>query len=181
MVRSMVRRFLVGIVVLAACRTERMVPGEAKAPPPPGARAADEAAILTALNTYYDRLSRRSWREFRTSFWPGAIIAVRWHAPADVRPTVHIQTLDQFLAETKNGPDRLAVFEEQMVHHEVRAYGDLAAVWATFRATFGWPGQTPTTHFGVDAFQLLKGQGEWRIVSLAFTEELPGDSLPKDR
>lgn len=55
----------------------------------------------------------------------------------------------------------------------------LAHLWATFRATFGLPGAAPATHYGVDAFQLINDRGEWRIVSLAFTQELPGDSLPR--
>jgi hypothetical protein len=40
-------------------------------------------------------------------------------------------------------------------------------------------GEAPATHYGIDAFQLLRDGDVWRIVSLAFTAELPGDSLPR--
>lgn len=176
------RRWLAaGVLILSsACRTERIEPGG-------GSRTArvasaiDEAAIIAALDAYYDRFSRRDWPAFRESFWPGATIAVRWQPHASAESVAQVQTVDAFLRATADGPDRLAVFDERMVHHEVRQYGDLAQVWATFRATFGMPGVEPATHYGVDAFQLLKDRGEWRIVSLAFTQALPGDSLPRTR
>ncbi len=167
-------RYLFAFALLnVACRSEQSTPGRS------AVRTAEDSTIIATLTTYYDRMSRRDWAAYRESFWPTGTISVRWQAPGEPRPTVHIQTIDQFVAQTKDGPDKLAVFEERMVHHEIRRYGDLAVVWATFRATFGMPGQTPATHYGVDCFQLLEDRGEWRIVSLAFTQELPGDPLPK--
>ena len=167
------------LVALFACRIERIDPGggaRAAAAPDPA-----DSAIVAALETYYDRFSRRAWLEFRTSFWPGALIATRWRAPGAAAPAVELVPLDTFLARTGEGPDRLAVFDERMVRHEIRRYGDLAAVWATFRATFGTAGEAPATHYGIDAFQLLRDGDAWRIVSLTFTTALPGDSLPGDR
>lgn len=165
------------LAALAACRIERIEPGGGRE----AARNAADSAIVAALETYYDRFSRRAWPEFRASFWPGAVMATRWQPPGAEAPLVEVIPLDTFLVRTGEGPDQLAVFEERMVHHEIRRYGDLAVVWTTFRATFGMPGEEPTTHYGVDAFQLLRDGASWRIVSLAFTGELPDDSLPKDR
>jgi len=164
---------LVVVVALTGCRIERIEPGGASR-----SRAVEDSAIEAALETYYDRFSRRAWAELRESFWPGAVIATRWLPPGTSDTVVDVIALDTFLARTGEGPDRLAVFAERMVRHEVRRYGDLAVVWATFEATFGLPGEPPETHYGVDAFQLLADRGRWRIVSLAFTQELPGDSLP---
>jgi hypothetical protein len=171
------RRLLVLVLVAAACRIERIDPPGGRAT----ARDPADSAIVAALDTYYDRFSRRAWDEFRESFWPQAVIAVRWQPPGVPAPVVAVQPLDTFLARTREGPDRLAVFEERMVHHEIKRYGDLAAVWATFRATFGERGAAAATHYGVDAFQLLEQGGEWRIVALTFTAERAGDSLPKGR
>lgn len=172
--RAAVVVLLAGMV---ACRIERIEPGgsarTAAAPDPA------DSAIVAALEAYYDRFSRRAWSEFRTSFWPGALIATRWQAPGAAAPAVELIPIDTFLARTGDGPDRLAVFDERMVRHEIRRYGDLAAVWATFRATFAMAGEAPATHYGIDAFQLLREGDTWRIVSLAFTTALPEDSLPK--
>jgi hypothetical protein len=166
-------RLAAGLLAVA-CHTERIDPGPARA------ATAEDSAVLAALDTYYDRFSRRDWPAFRASFWPGAVIAVRWVPPGATDTVVALQTLERFLAGTPDGADRLAVFEERRVHHELQRYGDLAVVWATFRATFGLPGETTATHYGVDAFQLLRHHGEWRIVSLAFTPELAARPLPKD-
>lgn len=165
---------LVVAVVLAGCRIERIEPGSAGR-----SRAAGDSAIEAALETYYDRFSRRAWSEVRESFWPGAVIATRWVRPGTADTVVDLIPLETFLARTGEGPDLLDVFGERMVRHELRRYGDLAVVWAIFEATFAMPGEVPATHYGVDAFQLLAHGGEWRIVSLAFTQELPGDSLPR--
>lgn len=170
------RLVLVVLMVLSGCRIERIEPGGGRRAAVAAAAAAD-SAILAALDTYYDRFSRRAWSEFRESFWPGALIATRWQPPGAPAPQVELIPLDTFLARTPEGPDRLAVFEERMVAHEIFRYGDLAMVWATFQATFAMPGEPPATHYGVDAFQLLRDDLTWRIVSLAFTQELPGDSL----
>lgn len=163
---------LVAAASLAGCRIERIEPGGQSR-----AVAAADSAIVAAIDRYYDRFSRRAWPELRASFWPGAVIATRWMPPGAADTIVDVIPLETFLARTGEGPDRLAVFEERMVRHELRRYGDLAVVWATFRATFGAAGQPPETHYGVDAFQLLAHEGEWRVVSLTFTQELPGDSL----
>ncbi len=162
-------------VALVACSIERIEPDGARRPAE--ARTAADSAIVAAIDTYYDRLSRRAWDEFRRSFWPGAVIATRWQPPGAAAPVVDLIPVDTFIARAPDGPDRLAVFEERRVRHEIRRYGDLAVVWATFRATFGMPGEPPATHYGMDAFQLLADGGAWRIVSLAFTQELSGDPL----
>ena len=165
------------LATLAACRIERIDPGGRGAAAPDPA----DSAIVAALETYYDRFSRRAWSELRASFWPGALVATRWQAPGAAAPAVELIPIDSFLARTGDGPDRLAIFDERMVRNEIRRSGDLAAVWATFRATFAMAGETPTTHYGIDAFQLLRDGDVWRIVSVAFTTELPGDSLPRVR
>src|SRR5262245_9370069 len=168
------RRVLVLLFVAAACRIERIDP-----PGHSAALAPADSAIVVALETYYDRFSRRDWDGFRSSFWPNAVIAVRWQPPGTPAPVVDVQSLDTFLAHTREGPDRLAVFEERMVDHHITRYGDLASVWVTFRATLGEAGAAPATHYGVDAFQLLEQHGAWRITALTFTRERADDSLPR--
>jgi hypothetical protein len=172
---------LLGLVLVTlACRAERARRAGGGGGGGNDRHAAPDSAIVAALTTSDDRMGRRDWRACRASFWPRGTISSRWRAAGDAAPTVHVQTIDQFIAATKDGPDRLAAFEERMVHHDVMRAGDLALAWATFRARFGMPGVPAATHYGADCVQLVEDHGAWRIVSLAFTQERPGDSLPKD-
>jgi ketosteroid isomerase-like protein len=55
-----------------------------------------------------------------------------------------------------------------MTGAEVRAIGDLAQVWASYKARFG-EGEKVDEWTGVDAFILMKHDGRWKIVTLALT------------
>jgi len=55
-----------------------------------------------------------------------------------------------------------------MQQAEVRLYQDLAQVWANYKARFGEPGDVAEWS-GVDAFTLMKHDGRWKIVSLAYS------------
>ncbi len=172
------------LLVLAACRIETAASGRPPGPP----TTADSVARLeedstarvqvdAALRTYYRRFSSRDWRAFRQSFWPGAIITTRWTPPGARAPRVEVQALEEFIRRAPEGPGRLAVFSEAPIHLHVRSYGDLADAWVIYRARFGMTRDSVSVFYGVDAFQLLRHDGQWRIVSLAFTQEVAGRPL----
>ncbi len=171
---------LVALVVCGACTIERAPSGRPPGPPTPVDSLAwleeDSAAqqqVTAALRVYYQRFSSRNWRAFLQSFWPGAIITTRWTPPGARGPRVAVVTLDEFIRQGPNGPDRLAVFRESMVDARVRRYGDLADAWVVYRARFGERGDSVLVSSGVDAFHLMRHDGQWRIVSLTFTGEVP--------
>lgn len=170
--------------LLGACRIERAASGR----PPGAATAADSLAraeqdsaaaaeVEAAVRTYYARFTARDWRVFARSFWPGAIITTRWTPPGESAERVFTQTIDEFVARTGEGPDRLAVFSEEIVRANIVTYGVLADAWVVYRARFGMTRDSVATHHGIDAFHLMHDKGEWRIVSLAFTGEVPGRPL----
>jgi hypothetical protein len=170
--------------LLAACSIETAPSGRPPGPPTPAdslARVEEDSAaqvqVTAALRLYYQRFSARDWQSFRESFWPGATIATRWTPPGRSTPELYHQSVEQFVREAPSGPGRLAVFSEAPVHSHVRSYGDLAQAWVVYRARFGATADSVRVHHGVDAFSLLRHGGQWRIVSLAFTQELPGRAL----
>ncbi len=174
------------LLVLAGCRIETAASGRPPGPPTPAdslARLEEDPTarvqVDAALRTYYRRFSARDWRAFRQSFWPGAIITTRWTPPGarGGGPRVEVQTLDDFIRRAPEGPGRLAVFSEAPIHLHVRGYGDLADAWVVYRARFGMTRDSVAVFHGVDAFQLLRHDGQWRIVSLAFTQEVAGRPL----
>jgi hypothetical protein len=179
---------LAAALVLAACRVETAASGRPPGPP----TAADSlarveadstlrAGVEGALRLYYARFSARDWRAFHRSFWPGATITTRWTPPGERRERVWSQTVEEFVRRAPEGPGRMAVFSERMLHAHVTAYGDLANAWAVYEGRWGETRDSVRTVRGIDAFTLVRDDGEWRITSLAFTPEQPGRPLEVPR
>jgi len=83
---------------------------------------------------------------------------------------VEIITVPDFLARTDEGPDSMPIFEERMTSVFIILEGPLAHAWAAYDAKFGTE-DALTTWSGIDAITLLKHDGEWRIVSIAYTTD----------
>ena len=64
-----------------------------------------------------------------------------------------------------------------MLHAHVTGYGDLANAWVIYEGHWGERRDSVRTVRGIDAFTLVRDDGEWRIASLVFTPEVPGRPL----
>ena len=178
------RLLLLALVPVLACRIEHAASGR-----PPGlpsevdslANVEQDSAVHTdveaALRVYYERLSARDWRGYRRSFLPGGTVTTRWTPPGEHTERVVVQTVDDYARRAQDGLGKLAVFSQRMVHVHVTGYGDVADAWVVHEGRWGRTRDSVKTMRGVDAFQLYQGDGEWRIVSLTFTAELPGRPL----
>ncbi len=153
-------------LVLAAAPSLAQVPALPPVPVPDSVRS----EVLEFLASYYDAFSDREWGRFAEHFWPGATITTVWQPPGEPGPRVVVTTVPEFVEQAPAGPGSREIFEERMLSAEVRARGNLALVYAKYRARFGDPGDVMEWE-GVDAFTLLEHDGEWRIVSLAFAPE----------
>ncbi len=152
--------------VLAAAPCLAQVPALPSADVPDSVRS----EVLEFLTGYYDAFSDRDWERFAEHFWTGATITTVWQPPGESGPRVVVTTVPEFVEQAPAGPGSREIFEERMLSAEVRARGNLALVYAKYRARFGDPGDVMEWE-GVDAFTLLEHDGEWRIVSLAFAPE----------
>ena len=172
-------------LVLVACRLEKAASGRPPGPP----NAADslalveqdsalDAAVQATLRGYYARLSNKDWRGVQRSFVPGAVITWR---EAGRRDAVRRQSVEDFVRRAPEGPGRLAVFTERLVHAHVSGYGDLAAAWVVFERRSGSGRDSVRVERGIDAFHLFRDGGDWRIASLASTAEQPGRLLAPAR
>jgi hypothetical protein len=132
--------------------------------------AATRAEIMDALHRYYSDFSARRWNAFSTHFWPGATITTIWQPRGEGGERVVITTINQFIDLAPQGPDSKAIFDERMTSADVRVQGNLAHVWGRYHAKFGDPGEVAEWS-GIDAFTLMKHDGRWKIVALAFAGE----------
>ena len=145
-----------------------------------GSRAAAGASpeeprreVLAALESYYTDFSARDWPAFSAHFWPGATLTTIWQPEGEPAPRVVISSIDEFVAKAPEGPGSREIFEERMESAEVRLTGDLAMVWARYTARFGDPGAVAIWR-GIDAFTLMKYDGQWKIVALGFAADAGG-------
>ena len=183
------RRFTVPLalfapLLVAACRIETAASGRPPGPPTMAdslarveADSSLRAGVEGALRLYYARFSDRDWRAFRRSFWPGATITTRWTPPGERGQRVWTQTVEEFVRRAPEGPGRMAVFSERMLHAHVTGYGDLASAWVVYEGRWGTSRDSVRTVRGIDAFTVYRDDGVWRITSLAFTPEQPGRTL----
>jgi hypothetical protein len=124
--------------------------------------------VIAALEQYYADFSARDWTRFRDHFWPGATLTTVWQAAGDSVPRVTVTDIDRFIEMAPEGPGSREVVEVRMTGADVRADDSLAQVWASYDARFGDPGDVREWH-GTDAFTLMRHEGRWRIVALAYS------------
>jgi len=181
MSRTTARLGVVLAVALLSC-AEPEVRGEVARQPVPDASDSVLAASATAdavravqvgevhvqLERYYADFSARDWAAFAGHFWPGATITTTWQPQGEDLPRVVVTGVPDFVAQAPEGPGSKAIFEERMTGAETRIEGGLAQVWARYEAKFGDPGAVQEWS-GIDAFTLMKHDGQWKIVALAFT------------
>jgi len=147
-------------VLFAACASES-----------PSANETDTAReeVIEAVESYYADFSAREWDRFSGHFWPSATLTTVWQPPGENAPRVVTTTVPEFVRLAPQGPDSKPIFEERMDSSDVRVAGNLAHVWAHYTARFGDSTDVATWR-GIDAFTLMKHDGRWRIVALAYTD-----------
>lgn len=69
----------------------------------------------------------------------------------------------------------------QMVEAEIHTYGGVAQAWVVYRARAGGTRSIVDARYGVDAFNLERVGGAWRIVHQASTAEDPARPLAARR
>lgn len=127
------------------------------------------------VEDYYSTMSARDWDAYRDFFWPEATLTTVWQPPGEPSPRVVITTIDEFIANTPQGPDSQPIFEEKLLAQDVRMVSNLANVWARYEARFG-DSTSIMTWRGIDSFTWIKHDDNWRIAALAYTD-LPDDTL----
>ncbi len=164
------RALLAAAVLLGGCSVERAPQGR-----PVGAIAASGDSVATAevtaaLKLYYARVTARRWHALARSFWPRVTISA-------IRGGVETSPIELMIKRAAGMKDCPVSMAAEMLRANVQAYGPLADAWVTYRVRCGVRRDSVTTHYGIDAFHLLRHGGEWRISSLSYTHEIPGAPL----
>jgi 2-iminobutanoate/2-iminopropanoate deaminase len=146
--------FVAAIVVLAPLSAAR-------------AQAPDErAAVLRVVERLFDGMRTGDSAMVRSTFHPNAQLATAVVRQGNA--IVEIDTLESFIRAVGTPHDQ--VWDERLSNTSVEVDGTLASVWTDYSFYLG----DKFSHCGVDAFQLAKAGGEWRIVALADTRRRQG-------
>jgi hypothetical protein len=132
-----------------------------------GELTGEAKVIEEKLRNYYEDMSARDWKKYRSHFWDQATIATAWQTPGDSLARVDVTTIDDFIEEAPAGPGSQPVFEEYMTQSKIEVRGTLAVAWANYEAKFGKPDSLMQWK-GIDVFTFLFHENEWKIVSLTF-------------
>ena len=126
----------------------------------PAAPAA-EAEVRQVVTRLFDAMRKGDSAAARAVFHPRALLG-----SALVRngtPEFRTDSLESFVRSI--GSPHAEVWDERLGRVTISIDGPLAAVWADYEF---WVGSR-FSHCGVDAFQLARTGGEWRIVALTDT------------
>ncbi len=164
------------LLVLVSCRVARAPSGR-----PGGAAAASDsaasAAVLASLRQYYTRMTARQWGLLQQCFWPRAsITTVRQRSSAGAE-AVETATIEEAIKRAPHMKTCPIDPSDEIARATVVTYGPLADAWVTYRWRCGVTRDSVMTHYGIDAFHLVQHHGEWRITSLTYTGEVPGQPL----
>lgn len=130
----------------------------------------EETEIRTFLEQYYKTMSDRNWPKYRSFFSSKATLTTIWQESEDEKPAIFTNTISEFVENTAEGPDSQPIFEEKMTHAEISIRDNLAQAWVKYEAKFGTE-ENLYTWKGYDLFSLIKFEGQWKIVSVAYASE----------
>ena len=112
-------------------------------------------------------MSSRDWESYKSFFIEEATLTTIWQTENDSIPGIYSVTIDEFLAQTADGPDSQPIFEEKMLEAETTVRDGLAQSWVKYEAKFGSEDNLMTWE-ETDLFSWIKFNDEWKIVSLAY-------------
>ena len=119
--------------------------------------------VLDVIQKTFDALAERSAAKFRAAFWPEAVLAVdRPDAQGNRQQT--FSKVEDFARSIEAGALDSPPVKEVMHDPQVQIDGNIASVWTKYTFTRG-----DYSAEGVDSFQLVRRNGEWKIFSLTYT------------
>ena len=153
--------------------THEPLPGPKDFSSPQAIVTAAYEAIQRAPGEEYD------WTRFRSLFLPQATLIPNTEQTGG---TFVVNTPGQFSAMVDSltvvgGPDDKG-FAEEEIHSIVHQYGDVAQVFSTYQKRF-W-GDDQILGRGINSFQLVRHDGRWWIVGIAWDEETGAGPIPAE-
>jgi hypothetical protein len=122
----------------------------------------EEEAVKKTIGLLFDGMRKGDSSMVKAAFAPDATLQTIASPPGG-GVKVKTQALQRFLDAV--GTPHTDVWDEQIVYGQISVDGPLASVWTPYKFYLGGK----FSHCGVNSFQLVKLEGEWKIVYLIDT------------
>jgi len=119
------------------------------------------AVIKKTITQMFDAMRKGDSTLLRTSFAPGMILQTIVNK--DNKTEVRSQSPEGFLKAVGTPHDK--VWDEQITFDAIQVDANLASVWTSYKFYLG----KDFSHCGVNSFQLVKTNGDWKITYLIDT------------
>jgi hypothetical protein len=116
------------------------------------------------------------WSEFRALFLPEVVVVLRTSPQA-----TSVFTLEGFIEDWLRFIEGFNIaetgFAERIIRTHSTEFGDIAHIWVLYEAEIPGRGRPPQR--GVDSFQLVRRDGQWKIASVLNELPMPGREIPE--
>ncbi|MEZ5981877.1 MAG: hypothetical protein R3C54_06160 [Parvularculaceae bacterium] len=138
----------------------------------------DRRIIREMLRDDYAMLSGpagpRDYDRVKHYFHPAARL-VRTGIGPDGEPFTTVMSVDDHHADVDEKLAKLDFLEEEL-EHDCEIFGNVARVRSVYRSVYGSGGEARENR-GVNFFNLVRENGEWKIISVVWDNERDGLSL----
>ncbi len=185
---------LVVALLLAALANTPLAAQQAGPPPllaaPSTANPADVASVDAVIKALYEAVGfpprgRQDSTRMRSLFFPGAHLVP---PPSPRRPdSVAVWSVDEYLRAVNALLDRdtsttgmhARGFSEREASRRTETFGNLVHVFSTYESRNTAQDSLPFTR-GINSIQLMRHNGRWWVVNIAWEQERPGLVLPPE-
>lgn len=127
----------------------------------------DETGVKQTINRLFEGMRKSDTTMIRTTFTLNPILQTVTKNKEE-KVIVETEPLDSFLVAISK--PHVEVYDERISFDIVKINGELAIVWAPYKFYVG----NKFSHCGVDSFQLIKINGQWKIQYLIDTRRRQG-------
>lgn len=122
----------------------------------------EEEAIQKTITQLFDGMRLSDTAKIRSSFAPDGILQTVVKNK-EGKVTVRTEPLDSFIVQV--GKPHTETYDERIRFDLIKVDGELAVAWTPYKFYIG----DKFSHCGVDSYQLVKLNGEWKIQYLIDT------------
>ena len=178
----------VALVACAACEAPQADGnGEARATRAeawPAAKPADVESVDAILSALYSAISfapggEPDWMRLRSLFHPAGTLA----PPRGEGSRALVLTVEEFVRASSeyiaaSGLDARG-FSERELGRRLERFGDVAHAFSAYASRYAADDPEPYSR-GVNSIQLVRGEGRWWVLHIAWDVERPGNPIPPE-